>query len=159
MGAAPSTDLQSFKAEFFKALAHPLRIRILEILRAGERSVQELQTRLDLDQSTVSQQLAVLRAKNIVAARKEGTTVRYEIRDPLVGDLLDVARRIFNNQLAGTQTMLRELRQETRRPARRGRVSPASDRAPHGNRHRAGRPRRRARADRRVPGLGGRAAL
>ena len=119
MSAAPSPDLQSFKAEFFKALAHPIRIRILEILRADERSVQELQIRLDVDQSTVSQQLAVLRTKNIVAARKEGTTVRYEVRDPLVGDLLDVARRIFNNQLAGTQTMLRELRQETRRPARR----------------------------------------
>jgi len=67
----------------------------------------------------VSQQLAVLRAKNIVTARKEGTTVRYTIRDALVGDLLDVARRIFNNQLAGTQTMLRALRQEARRPARR----------------------------------------
>ena len=114
-----STSLQAFKAEFFKALAHPIRIRILEILRGGERSVQELQTRLGLDQSTVSQQLAVLRAKHVVTARKEGTTVRYEIRDPLVGDLLDVARRIFNNQLTGTQTMLRALRQEARRPARR----------------------------------------
>jgi len=119
VSAAPSPDLQSFKAEFFKALAHPIRIRILEILRVGERSVQELQIRLDVDQSTVSQQLAVLRTKNIVAARKEGTTVRYEVRDPLVGALLDVARRIFNNQLTGTQTMLRALRQEARRPARR----------------------------------------
>ena len=119
MAAPPSTDLQAFKAEFFKALAHPVRIRILEILRNSERSVQELQARLDLDQSTVSQQLAVLRAKNIVTARKEGTTVRYTIRDSLVGDLLDLARRIFNNQLAGSQTMLRELRQEARRPARR----------------------------------------
>jgi DNA-binding transcriptional ArsR family regulator len=116
---APSPHLQSFKAEFFKALAHPIRIRLLEVLRGGQRSVQELQTRLDLDHSIVSQQLAILRAKHIVTARKEGTTVRYEIRDPLVGDLLDVARRIFNNQLAGTQTMLRELRQEARRPARR----------------------------------------
>ena len=119
MSPAPSAHLQSFKAEFFKALAHPIRIRILEVLRAGERSVQELQTRLEVDQSTVSQQLAVLRAKSIVTARKEGTTVRYEIRDRLVGDLLDVARRIFNNQLAGTQTMLRALRQEARRPTRR----------------------------------------
>jgi ArsR family transcriptional regulator len=116
---APSPDLQSFKAEFFKALAHPSRIRLLEVLRHGERSVQELQGRLDLDQSIVSQQLAILRAKNIVIARKEGTTVRYEVRDPLVGDLLDVARRIFNNQLAGTQSMLRALRQEARRPTRR----------------------------------------
>ena len=119
MSTAPSPHLQSFKAEFFKALAHPIRIRLLEVLRGGQRSVQELQARLDLDQSIVSQQLAILRAKHIVTARKEGTTVRYEIHDPLVGDLLDVARRIFNNQLTGTQTMLRELRQEARRPARR----------------------------------------
>jgi DNA-binding transcriptional ArsR family regulator len=112
-------DLQSFKAEFFKALAHPIRIRILEILRSHARSVQELQAELDLDQSTVSQQLAVLRAKNIVTARKEGTTVWYTVRDTLVGDLLDVARRIFNNQLTGSQTMLRQLQQEARRPGRR----------------------------------------
>lgn len=117
MGQPP--DLQSFKAEFFKALAHPIRIRILEILRSHARSVQELQAELDLDQSTVSQQLAVLRAKNIVAARKEGTTVWYTVRDALVGDLLDVARRIFNNQLTGSQTMLRQLQQEARRPGRR----------------------------------------
>ena len=119
MSVPASTDLQSFKADFFKALAHPIRIRILEMLRARERSVQELQALLELDQSTVSQQLAVLRAKNVVTARKEGTTVRYAMRDAQVGDLLDVARRIFNNQLTGTQTMLRELRQEARRPTRR----------------------------------------
>ena len=111
--------LQAFKAEFFKALAHPVRIHILEILRASEKSVQELQAALGLDQSTVSQQLAVLRAKHVVRARKEGTTVRYAIVDPLVGDLLDVARRIFNQQLIGTQTLLRELKREHRRQARR----------------------------------------
>src|SRR5438093_10529551 len=115
----PSTHLQSFKADFFKALAHPIRIRILELLRAHDRSVQELQALLDLDQSTVSQQLAVLRAKNIVTARKVGTTVRYTVRDALVGDLLDVARRSFNNQLTGTPQTPRELRQHARRPARR----------------------------------------
>jgi len=117
--ARPVADLQTFKAEFFKALAHPLRIRVLEILRHGERSVQELQSALGVDQSTVSQQLAVLRARNVVGARKEGTTVRYAVRDPLVGDLLDVARRIFNNQLAGSRTMLRQLQREARRPGRR----------------------------------------
>jgi DNA-binding transcriptional ArsR family regulator len=111
----PSSPLQVFKAEFFKALAHPVRIRILEILLAGDQNVQELTETLDLDQSTVSQQLAVLRAKNIVAASKVGTSVRYAVNDPLVRDLLEVARRIFNNQLAGTQSMLRELRRESRR--------------------------------------------
>ena len=104
--------LQAFKAEFFKALSHPIRIRILEILVGGDRSVQDLQDALSLDQPTVSQQLAVLRAKNIVSTTKVGSSVRYAVRDPLVRDLLDVARRIFNNQLIGTQSMLRELRRE-----------------------------------------------
>jgi ArsR family transcriptional regulator len=119
VASAPSPDLQAFKAEFFKALAHPIRIRILEILRRGERSVQELQGALDLDQSTVSQQLAILRAKRVVTARKEGTTVRYTVHDTRVGTLLDVARAIFNAQLTGSQTMLRALRREGRRPRRR----------------------------------------
>jgi DNA-binding transcriptional ArsR family regulator len=114
-----AADLQTFKADFFKALAHPLRIRILEILRRHEHSVQELQAALEADQSAVSQQLAVLRAKHVVTARKEGTTVRYAVRDPLVGDLLDVARRIFNNQLSGHQGMLRVLQREGRRSPRR----------------------------------------
>jgi len=109
-----SNELQVFKAEFFRALAHPIRIRILELLSVGERSVQELQDSLQLDQPLVSQQLAVLRAKNIVIARKLGTTVKYATRDPLVGDLLKTARLIFENQLTGTQTMLRELRREKR---------------------------------------------
>jgi len=119
VAAGPTHELQRFKAEFFKALAHPLRIRILEILRSGDHSVQELQAALHVDQSAVSQQLAVLRGKHVVAARKEGTTVRYTIRDGAVGELLDVARRIFNNHLVGTRTMLRELQREARRPGRR----------------------------------------
>ena len=113
-----ASELQAFKAAFFKALAHPVRIRILELLRHGGRTVQELQAALALDQAAVSQQLAVLRGKNVVEARKEGTAVRYAVRDPLVGDLLDVARRIFNNQLAGTQTMLRALQREAMRQPR-----------------------------------------
>lgn len=109
-----SNELQVFKAEFFRALAHPIRIRILEILSVGERSVQELQDTLQVDQPLVSQQLAVLRGKNIVVARKLGTTVKYAVRDPLVAELLKTARLIFENHLTGTQTMLRELRKEGR---------------------------------------------
>jgi len=115
MALSPISELQVFKAEFFKALAHPLRIRMLEILLGGEKSVQELQSELGVHQPIVSQQLAVLRAKNIVSARKQGTTVRNAVRDPLLADLLDVARRIFNNQLIGSQSMLRALRRERRR--------------------------------------------
>jgi DNA-binding transcriptional ArsR family regulator len=111
----PAGDLQGFKAQFFRALAHPARIRMLEILVRGGRTVQELQEALALDQPIVSQQLAVLRNQGIVAAQKEGPSVRYVVRDPLVGDLLDVARRIFENHLATTGELLRELRRETRR--------------------------------------------
>ncbi len=108
-------ELQRFKSEFFRALAHPIRIEILEVLLQGERSVQELQDILKVDQPVVSQQLAVLRAKNIVASRKEGTSVRYLVRDPLIGELFSVARRIFNNHLVGTQGLLRELQRQGRR--------------------------------------------
>lgn len=113
MSAVPS--LQAFKADFFRALAHPVRIRILEALGGGEHSVQELQEALGLEQPVVSQHLAVLRAKNIVAPRKLGTTVRYALNDPLITKLLSVAREIFNNRLVDTQTMLKELRREARR--------------------------------------------
>ncbi len=112
---AGAEQLQIFKAEFFKALAHPIRIRILEILVRGGRSVQDLQQALGLDQPTVSQQLAVLRAKNIVEAHKEGTGVRYTVRDGSLRDLLEVTRRIFDNHLIGTQAMLKQLRREARR--------------------------------------------
>jgi DNA-binding transcriptional ArsR family regulator len=110
--ATTTGDLQAFKAAFFKALAHPVRIRILEVLVRGERSVQELQEALGLGQPVVSQQLGVLRTNRIVVGRKEGVKVRYGVRDPLVANLLATARQIFNNQLAGTQDLLRQLREE-----------------------------------------------
>lgn len=107
-------ELQTFKAQFFRALAHPTRIRILEILVSGGRTVQELQEQLALDQPVVSQQLAVLRNQSVVSAQKEGLSVRYALRDPLVGDLLQVARRIFDHRLGSSTGLLRELRRENR---------------------------------------------
>ena len=115
MTDASTEELQAFKAAFFRALAHPVRIRILEILVRGERSVQELQEALGVDQPVVSQQLAVLRATNIVSGKKEGVSVRYTVRDPLIGKLLETARQIFNNHLVGTQDLLKELQREHRR--------------------------------------------
>lgn len=112
---------QVFKAAFFRALAHPVRVRILEVLGTGERSVQELQQALGLEQPLVSQPLAILRAKNIVSSRKLGTTVRYALSDPLVTQLLVVAREIFNNHLVDTRAMLRQLQREAR---------PVTDRRP-----------------------------
>ena len=107
-------ELQLFKARFFRALAHPTRIRLLEILVRGGRSVQELQEALKVEQPIVSQQLAILRNQGIVTQRREGSSVRYTVRDPLLAELLEVARTIFNNQLDTTQGLLRELRRERR---------------------------------------------
>jgi len=103
------SELSKFKAEFFKALAHPLRIRIVDELRNGELGVNDLCGRLDAEQSTLSQQLAILRSRNLVTARKDGLNVFYSVRDPEIFRLLDVARRIFNKQLSGVSKMLREL--------------------------------------------------
>ena len=110
-----ASQLQTFKAQFFRALAHPVRIKILELLVPGDRSVQQLQEALGLGQPVVSQQLAVLRRQGILTSTKEGLSVRYALRDPAIGDLLHVARRIVNNHLIDTRGMLRELQRETRR--------------------------------------------
>lgn len=106
--------IHKFKAEFFKTLAHPARLAILEHLRNGEKSVNELQTLLDADQSTISQQLARLRNGNLVDSRKEGTTVYYAIRDPMIFQLMDVAREIFNRQLISHQKLLQQLKAEAK---------------------------------------------
>jgi ArsR family transcriptional regulator len=102
-------DLRHFKADFFKALAHPLRIEVLDALRNGEAGVNELCSSLGVEQSTLSQQLAVLRSRNIVTARKESLNVYYSVRDPTVFKLLDVAKQIFNNHLSEVKSLLAEM--------------------------------------------------
>jgi ArsR family transcriptional regulator len=116
MTEVATDELQAFKAAFFRALAHPVRIRILELLVRGEKSVHELRDAIGVDQPVVSQQLAVLRSTNIVTGRKDGTSVRYTVRDPLIADLLNTARRIFNNHLVNRQGLLRQLQRERRTP-------------------------------------------
>ncbi|WNS73591.1 metalloregulator ArsR/SmtB family transcription factor [Bacillus sp. DTU_2020_1000418_1_SI_GHA_SEK_038] len=102
-------EMQKFKADFFKALAHPLRIRILELLSEGDKSVNEIQTLVGSEGSAVSQQLTVLRSKNIVTGTKDGNRVIYSLRDPLIIELLQVARQIFNNHLVDAISMLDKL--------------------------------------------------
>jgi DNA-binding transcriptional ArsR family regulator len=106
----PSAELQTLKAEFFRALAHPVRIRLLEVLvAAGETSVQDLQRSLGIDQPIVSQQLARLRASGIVTGKKRGPATLYAAADPLIADILQVAKQILNRHLVGKQSLLREL--------------------------------------------------
>src|SRR5512146_2991756 len=102
-------ELCQFRAEFFKALAHPLRIKILDNLRAGETGVNELCTRLGVEQSTLSQQLSILRTRDIVAARKSGNNVFYSVKDPAIFRLLEVTKEIFNNHLIDIKNVLSQL--------------------------------------------------
>jgi Predicted transcriptional regulators len=99
--------LRQFKAEFFKSLGHPLRIQILDLLRGGPMSVAQIQETTGASGSSVSQQLAVLRGRNVLASERRGTTVIYRVPDPELFELLDVARRIFNAHLSDTIDLLR----------------------------------------------------
>jgi ArsR family transcriptional regulator len=98
------------KAEFFKTLGHPARIRVLEVLRDGECSVGELIPAVGIEPSHLSQQLGILRRANILQVRKQGATVRYSVTDPRIFDLLEVARAILTSSLAGSSQLLAELR-------------------------------------------------
>ena len=99
-------SLQQFKANLFRALAHEMRVRLLEELRDGERSVGELQERLAMNGPNVSQHLAQLRRFGIVAARHEGTSVLYSVTDRRIYNLLDDARAIFQHQIASGAALL-----------------------------------------------------
>ena len=100
------TALHEFKAELFKALGHPIRLRILELLMSGEKTVSELQAELEIEASSVSQQLSLMRARQLVDARKNGTNVFYTVRDPLIFDLMAIARQIFEHQVAQMSSLL-----------------------------------------------------
>jgi len=102
-------QLSDFKADFFKALAHPLRISILDALREGELTVNEISQHFNVEPANASQQLAVLRNRNIVVTRKDGANVYYSVSDKSIFKLLDAAKEIFNNHLVGMRSMLEEI--------------------------------------------------
>ena len=101
-----SVPLSEVKAELFRALAHPARVRALEILVDGERSVGELQPLVGIELSHLSQQLGVLRRAGLVTSRKERSSVYYALRDPLVAELLTVAKQLLLATLAETRDLL-----------------------------------------------------
>jgi DNA-binding transcriptional ArsR family regulator len=100
------------KATLFRVLGHPARVRILELLREGERSVGALQAELDLDSGGTSQHLAALRRIGLVASRRDGTSVYYRVEDESVFDLLAAGRTIISRRLATEQSLLHELESE-----------------------------------------------
>jgi len=110
--AEPNRPLAEIKAGLFKALAHPARVRALEVLVEGEHTVGELQPLVGIESSHLSQQLGVLRRANLVTTRKEGSSVYYSLRDPLVAELLAVAKQLLLTTLSQTRELLAELHAE-----------------------------------------------
>lgn len=98
-----------FKADLFKVLSNPVRIQILDGLRTGERSVNDIAGWMEIEPSSISQQLAVLRSRNLVASRKQGNFVFYSIRDPAIFKILDAALEVFNNHLVDIRDALDKL--------------------------------------------------
>ena len=105
-----TTPLHQLKAEFFKTLGHPMRIRVLELLSEREHAVGEMLPHVQAEPSHLSQQLAVLRRSGLVITRKEGSAVYYSLASPQVAELLAVARAILTSVLAGQAELLDDLR-------------------------------------------------
>jgi DNA-binding transcriptional ArsR family regulator len=101
--------IDKLKAEFFKTLGHPARIRILELLAEGEHSVGELMPKLGLESSHLSQQLAVLRRTGMVLARKQGNNVIYSIASKDMSELLLLARKVLTGLLTDQMDLLKDL--------------------------------------------------
>jgi ArsR family transcriptional regulator len=111
--AATSRTIPEVKADLFRALAHPTRIRALEVLAAGECSVAAMLPQVGVEPSNLSQQLAVLRRADLVVTRKEGSSVVYAIRDPALVDLLRAAKQLLVSSLTETKGLLEGLALET----------------------------------------------
>lgn len=127
-----SRPLYQLKAEFFKTLGHPARIRVLELLSVREHAVAEMLPEVGIEPANLSQQLAVLRRAGLVATRKEGSTVFYSLTSPRVAELLAVARAILTGLLSGQVELLADLNTP---------VSAAAATAPAVNTGRRDRPR------------------
>jgi ArsR family transcriptional regulator len=104
--------LYQAKAEFFRMLGHPVRIRVLELLQDGPKAVRALLAEIEVEASNLSAQLAVLRRSGIVTATREGSTVVYALAGADVADLLRAARRILTELLVGQNELLAQLREE-----------------------------------------------
>ncbi|MFB7462339.1 ArsR/SmtB family transcription factor [Streptomyces sp. NPDC056224] len=102
--------LYQAKAEFFRMLGHPVRIRVLELLQDGPMPVRGLLAAIEVEPSALSQQLAVLRRSGIVSSVRDGSTVVYELAGGDVAQLMRAARRILTEVLTGQSELLEELR-------------------------------------------------
>ncbi|MFC0551526.1 ArsR/SmtB family transcription factor [Planotetraspora thailandica] len=104
-----SVPLYEAKAELFRLLGHPVRIRVLELLQDGPMPVRELLAAIEVEPTGLSQHLAVLRRSSMVTAHRDGSTVVYALAGGDVADLLRAARKLLTQKLTGQNELLTEL--------------------------------------------------
>jgi ArsR family transcriptional regulator len=107
-----SVPLYEAKAELFRLLGHPVRIRVLELLQDGPKPVRELLAEIEVEPTGLSQHLAMLRRSDLVTSRREGSTVMYALSGGDVAELLRAARQLLTHKLAGQNALLSELLQD-----------------------------------------------
>ena len=109
-----AVPLYQAKAELFRTLGHPARIRVLELLCERDHAVHELLEDIEIEASNLSQQLAVLRRAGLVSQHREAGQVLYSISVPEVRDLLAAARTILLGILDDQDALKAQLRQAAR---------------------------------------------
>lgn len=97
-------------AELFKTLGHPVRIKILQMLKDEERCVCEMMKDIDIEQSNFSQHLGVLKRQGLIDSRKDGQRVIYRIAYPSVNKLIEVAEQTLSEQIGHSQGLLKFLK-------------------------------------------------
>lgn len=108
--SGPRASVDAMNAEFLRALGHPMRVRVLELLRSREEmSVRELQAALQSESGGVSQHLSAMRRQGLLATRRQGTSVFYRVRDPRTFRMLEIARDILTSHVQYTRTLLNDL--------------------------------------------------
>ena len=97
------------KADFLRALAHPIRLKIIERLKNGEQSVGEMVKALEVEQSSLSKHLSILKQTGILNSRQVKVTVYYSIRDKGIFDVLKPMSLFLKKRLKESQEVLTHL--------------------------------------------------
>lgn len=101
-------ELAELKADVLKAMAHPTRLFMLEMLAKGERCVCELNELVVADHSTISKHLAILKQSGLVSDRKEGLKVYYRLEVPCILDFMKCITKVISMRAQKQLTTLNE---------------------------------------------------
>ncbi len=96
-------------AEVCKSMANATRLKIMSLLREGEKSVEELRKRLGLNKANLSQHLAILRQRKILTARRAGLNVYYSIANPKMIKACDILREVLLDQIQEDDKLIRAM--------------------------------------------------